>query len=83
MTYWRTKDLDEVDIVLNNEIGIEIKSTKSVQEKHLSGLKKIAEEGEFRLRILVSQDVLRRQVLGCDLWYWREFLVYLWSGSLV
>ncbi len=83
MHYWRSLDQYEVDLILDNKVAIEIKSTSSVQLKHLKGLLKLAEEKIMEKLILISEDPLERNLAGVNLYQWESFLQNLWAGKII
>ncbi len=80
--YWRTLDHAEVDFVINDEIAIEVKSSKKVKSDHLSGLIKIQEEGSFRALFLVTHDPSLKKIGKVNCLSWTKFLDQLWSGEI-
>jgi predicted AAA+ superfamily ATPase len=83
ISYWRSKNGHEVDLLIGDEIAIEIKSTKSVSERYLTGLKYLAEEKILKRYILVSQDSIARKVGKIEVMNWKNFVEELWAGRLV
>jgi predicted AAA+ superfamily ATPase len=84
MCYWRSTSHFEVDLLLDDQIAIEIKSSSQVTEKHLKGLRALREENIFRRFIVVSLDSnCRRTTDGIEIFPWREFLKELWAGHIV
>ncbi len=81
LTYWRTLQGDEVDLVVDESMAIEIKATQHVTPKDLRGLHKIREETDFKDLILVSHDPLDRVVEGVTCLHWQTFLQRLWAHS--
>ncbi len=79
--YWRSVHSQEVDLIVQDVLAIEIKSTSLVQEKHLKGLKALKEEELIQNYIVVSQDPKVRKVDGITIYPWRDFLDRLWSGQ--
>ena len=82
LTYWRSLSGYEVDFLLGEEVAIEVKSTTLAQEKHLSGLRALREEGKFKRLMLVSRDDRPRKLDGIEILPWREFLSRLWANEL-
>jgi len=73
-----------VDFALgDHEVAIEVKSTPLAKPKHLSGLKRFAEEYPVKKQILVSNDEYPRLVDGIHVLPWKEFLERLWGGEVV
>ena len=86
LSYWRTRQSSyEVDFVIGDEVAIETKTTKQVNEsKDLRGLRALKEEGIFRKYIVVSRDVISRTTDdGIVLLPWTVFLDELWTGKII
>lgn len=83
LNFWRSLEKDEVDFIINNEIAIEVKSSRKVNSDHIKGLNKIMNEGQFKKRILVSQDPIERMVNGILCLYWEKFLIKLWNDEIL
>ena len=79
---YRTKHGEEVDLVIDDRLAIEIKSTQRASGRDSKGLGKIAEENAWQRRILVSQDPIERKYDG-ELWLmpWDKFFHRLWDGE--
>lgn len=83
LTYWHTYNGKEVDAVIGEaEIGIEIKSTDEVQNKHMSNFKEYLEEFPNSRTIVVSRDPITRRVGNVEIIYIFDFLRMLWNGEL-
>ena len=83
LCYWRTQSGQEVDFLIGNDVAIEVKTALKVNDKHLSGLRALREEGIVKKMLLVSFDELDRQTEdGCLLLHWRSFLSYMWDKNL-
>lgn len=80
--FWRSLEKVEVDFIVADQIAIEVKSSRKVKKDHLDGLKKIAAEGSFRLRILVTNDPIERNVDGIQCLHWKSFLARLWGDEI-
>ena len=86
LSYWRTrKSSFEVDFVIGDEVAIETKTTKLVNEnKDLRGLRALKEEGIFKKYIIVSRDSISRTTDdGITLLPWNLFLDLLWDGKII
>ncbi len=81
--FWRSVNGQEVDYVIGDHTAIEVKATQKVSERHLKGLKAIAEETKFKNKILVSQDRLSQTKGGILCLPWEAFLERLWGGKLL
>ncbi len=80
--FWRSTSKHEVDLVIDSEIGIEIKSTKKIGSQHLKGIEAIKEEGLLTKYYVVSNDPIERTVDGIKMYPWRSFLLNLWNGKI-
>lgn len=84
ITYWRTSSQLEVDFVIGNaELAIEVKATDNVQNKHLNGLKRFAEDYEVGRLILVCNDKYHRKIGDIEIMPIEMFLSELWSSKIV
>jgi predicted AAA+ superfamily ATPase len=83
LAYWRSLSGYEVDFVLDGEVGIEVKAASMTQERHLSGLKALREEGKLRRFILVCREERPTILSGIEVIPWRDFLEALWSDSIL
>ena len=83
LSYWRTYTNVEVDAVLGDaRVAIEIKSVEEVLPRHLRGLKAFADEHPQSRRIVVSLDVINRNIDGIECVYVGDFFKRLWSEGL-
>lgn len=82
--YWRTKTGFEVDLIIDGQIAVEIKSTQSASEKHFRGLKALREEGICRRFYLVTRDPEPRFLAkeGIHILPWEQFCQLLWQGKI-
>jgi predicted AAA+ superfamily ATPase len=78
--FWRTQKGEEVDFVLDNEIAIECKATANVSEKHLHGLKSIANAYRMRRLILVCRVAHPLRIGEIEVLPLANFLDQLWAG---
>jgi predicted AAA+ superfamily ATPase len=71
LTYWRTQTGIEVDFIIGDDTGIEVKSA-------------LKEENILRQFFLVSFDELDCETPdGIRLLFWKSFLVKLWNGEIL
>lgn len=80
--YWRSKHGHEVDIIIEDELAVEIKSTKQVSDKHLKNLRYLAEEGIIKKYILVSQDPINRKIDNIEIMHWKNFIQMLYVNPM-
>lgn len=84
LTYWRTRTGFEVDFLIGSQTAIEVKSTNKVTDKHLKGIRALAEEKIISNLILISFDELNRKTDdGIRVMHWQTFLSELWECSIV
>ncbi|MCP4602365.1 MAG: DUF4143 domain-containing protein [Proteobacteria bacterium] len=77
--FWRTTHKDEVDLIIESDFAIEIKSSQKVTGKHCRGLVKIKDEGFSGRLVLVSRDPIKRTIGDVELWPFDDFLDQLWK----
>jgi len=83
LNYWNSVHGQEVDFIIGDEIAIEVKSTKSISNKHLKGLKLLQEENLCKQYFLISSDPINRVSEGIEIIYWEEFLKNLWENKYI
>ena len=83
ITFYRDSSKREIDFVLNDDVGIEVKSSELVPDKELKTLKEIGSELKFRRKIVVSREKKKRKIDSIEILPIREFLEQLWSGAVV
>ena len=82
--YWRTASQLEVDFILgDNEVAVEVKSTDSVNSRHIRGLKSFSEEYKVKKMIVVSTDPHPRMIGNIHIMPWNEFLAQLWKNEII
>jgi uncharacterized protein len=81
LTFWRDYAKHEVDFIVGDEIGIEVKGSEMVTEKHLKGLRMLREEMPLKHALVVSLDPAPRMLDGVEVLPWKEFLTRLWGGA--
>jgi predicted AAA+ superfamily ATPase len=84
MKYWRSTSGFEVDIVLGDLWAIEVKSARTIHDKHLKGLRALKEEGTVQHFAAVSCDRYERTTQdGVSIYPWQQFVERLWKGEIV
>ena len=85
MSYWRTTNGAEVDLVLGDaEIAIEFKSSPTIRSRHMKGIRTFKEEHQARRYLVISQDPSpRRTTDGVEILPWQVFLDQLWAGDIL
>ena len=83
LCHWRTKHGHEVDILVGNRLAVEVKASRKVSERDLTGLRSLAEEGVHDRFLLVSQDPIERKHDRFEFLPWKVFLKSLWNDQLL
>lgn len=81
--YWRTVTGFEVDFILGNKLAIEIKSTATVSNQDLKGLRALREENHDLRYMVISFESTERTVDGIEILPWKKFLDQLWSRKWI
>ena len=81
--FWRTHTGHEVDFVLGDSVGVEVKFTENASERDLSGLLELQKDMTLKRRIIVSQDKRYRKVQGVEIYPYLEFIKALWAGEFL
>lgn len=83
MSFWRTTHGMEVDFLIDDEVGIEVKSTVRRSQRDGAGLRALEEEGKFKKLFLVTQDKIPMRQGHMTALHWEDFLKKLWDGDIV
>jgi len=84
LTYWRSRSQFEVDFVVGDKVGIEVKSKGRVSPRDYKGLNVLGEEIRLKRKIVVcGEKVLRRADDGTEIMPPNHFLKELWSGKIL
>lgn len=83
LSYWRSLQKHEVDLIIGDDIAIEIKCTDNAQNKHLKGLRVLKEEGICQKYYLVCFDNNHRVNDGIEIIHWQKFIELLWADKLI
>lgn len=81
LSYWASKNGQEVDFIVGDQIAIEVKTTKSISSKHLKGLLALQEENICKQYFLISFDKINRSSQGIEIIYWEDFLNHVWQQN--
>ena len=79
---WRSRSGYEVDFILDDRVAIEAKAARRVQQKHLRGLRALAEERLVRRSIVVCREDRPRIERGIEIQPLEFFLATLWEDGL-
>ena len=82
MCFWRSKNHQEVDFVVGDNLAVEVKAKTRIQKKDLKGLKALCEEKPFKHKIIVSlEDTARLTEDNILILPYKNFLQKLWGGK--
>lgn len=81
LRFWRSTTHDEVDFVIGSDIAIEVKSTQTVDDADLKGLKLLHQDTPMKRLIVVCREPEKRKDGDIEIYPYRRFLAELWSGS--
>lgn len=82
LCFWRSRGQVEVDYVVGDEMGVEVKASANVTERHLSGLRALREDVTLKHCVVVSLERLPRRtddeilILPVNMFFER-----LWNGE--
>jgi predicted AAA+ superfamily ATPase len=83
LTFWRTHAGHEVDFVVGDHVGIEVKGTARVTPADAKGLSALSEETTLTTRIIVCMESMPRTTDdGIRVLPVRTFFSELWAGEL-
>lgn len=84
LTYWRSRSQFEVDFLVGDQIGIEVKSKFRVSTRDYKGLRALSEEVPLKRKIVIcGEKRLRRDDDGTEIMPPTLFLNDLWSGKIL
>jgi predicted AAA+ superfamily ATPase len=81
VSFWRSASGYEVDFVLGDHTGVEVKATDNVSPHDLRSLRAIAEEKILKRLLCVCLEPRARKVDGIEILPYTEFLTALWEGE--
>ena len=79
--YWRSTSGFEVDFILGDHTGVEVKAKANVSPADLKSLRALAEEGTFKRLLCVCLEPRPRRVDGITILPWKDFLEALCAGQ--
>lgn len=84
LTYWRSRSQLEVDFVVGDAVGVEVKASGRVTPRDYKGLTALAEEVPLARRIVVCGERMRRTADdGTEMMRPEQFFEALWAGSII
>jgi len=84
LTYWRSRSQFEVDFVVGDQLGVEVKSKARVSPRDYKGLLALGEEVKLKRKLVVCGEKQRRRADdGVEILPPRDFFRELWAGNLL
>ena len=84
LCFWRSQSKLEVDFVIGDEVGIEVKASSRINKADLKGLRALAEELPLKRKIVVCQEKYRsKEDDGTEIIPVAEFLDALWKDLIL
>jgi predicted AAA+ superfamily ATPase len=84
LTYWRSRSQFEVDFVVGDKVGLEVKSKSRVSPRDYKGLAALNEEIRLKRKIVICGETRRRKEDdGTEIMPPTQFLKDLWAGDLI
>ena len=83
-TYWRSRSQFEVDFLVGDKVGIEVKSKTRVSPRDYKGLSALSEEVRLKRKIVICGEKTRRKTdEGMEIMPAELFLKELWADNIV
>jgi uncharacterized protein len=84
LAYWRSRSQFEVDFVVGNEVGIEVKSKNRVSPRDYKGLHALGDEVQLKRKVVVCGEKVRRRADdGAEILPPAVFFEELWGDALI
>lgn len=84
LTYWRSRSQFEVDFLVGDEVGIEVKSKTRVSPRDYKGLNALSEEVRLKRKIVICGEKRRRKADGgVEIMTAEDFFKDLWADNIV
>jgi predicted AAA+ superfamily ATPase len=84
LSFWRTHSGFEVDFVVGDALGIEVKATRHVTPRDLRGLRALSEDLGLKSRVVVSMEARERVTDdGITVLPVAGFLRRLWGDEMI
>jgi uncharacterized protein len=82
--FWRSLSQLEVDFIIDDEVGIEVKASTRITSGDLKGLKAISEDIPLKRKIVVCREKSHlREADGVEVCHYEDFLRSLWRGEII
>jgi predicted AAA+ superfamily ATPase len=84
LTYWRSRSQFEVDFVVGDTIGVEVKAKSRVSPRDYKGLHALNEEVPLKRKIVICGEKMNRRTDdGMEIMPAAVFLKDLWAGNIL
>jgi predicted AAA+ superfamily ATPase len=84
LTYWRSRSQFEVDFLVGDKVGIEVKAKTRVSPRDYRGLNALSEEARLKRKIVICGEKMRRKTDdGVEIMSAEHFLEELWTGNIL
>jgi len=84
INFWRTKSGLEVDFILDKgNVAVEVKGTKRIDKRDLSGITAYIEGYSPKRSIVVCNESEKRVHNKIEIYPWHKFLYELWEGKIL
>lgn len=83
LSYWQSQQHQEVDFIIGDDVALEVKSTSSVNDKHLKTIRLLMQENICKQYFVISNDSINRLVDNIHIIFWKDFLEKLWSDKII
>ncbi|EFK96967.1 AAA+ superfamily protein [sediment metagenome] len=81
LSFWRDRYGHEVDFIIGDNVGIEVKGTSTIDNNDLKGLHMLQEEIPLKHKVVVSLDKIPRKIGDIEILPWNIFLTRLWNNE--
>ncbi len=81
LSYWRSTSGFEVDFIIGDHTGVEVKAKESVSPQDLKSLRALAEEKKLKRYLCVCLETRTRKAQGIVILPFRKFLEALWNDE--
>ncbi len=81
LNYWRSTSGFEVDFIIGDHTGVEVKAKENVSPQDLKSLRALAEEKKLKRYLCVCLETRTRKAQGIVILPFRKFLEALWNDE--
>jgi predicted AAA+ superfamily ATPase len=81
LSYWRSTSGFEVDFIIDDHTGVEVKAKENISPNDIKSLKALAEEKNLKRYLCVSLEPRTRKIGNISILPFQVFLDALWNGE--